>query len=169
MTYKTQIAALAASVGIVALASACKPDLNVTNPNAPDVARAVATPGDVRNLIGNSFNTWYLNMQGANEPVPGLATAVMADNMTMAFGNFGARFNGQEPRLAYNNSSSPGDGRVAQSPYDGMYGALGAANDGLNAIKRGVKVAITTGAADETPQFQTLAYLVQGLTLGFEA
>jgi hypothetical protein len=50
-----------------------------------------------------------------------------------------------------------------------LYGALGAANDGLSAIKRGVKVAVTAGAEDETPQFQALAYLVQGLSLGFES
>jgi hypothetical protein len=142
MNYRNRLAALAASVGVVAFVSACHPDLDITNPNAPDVARAVSTPGDVRTLIGNAFNTWYLGMQGNAEPVPGLATAVMADNMTMAFGNFGARFNGQEPRLAFNNSSSAADGRVASSPYDAMYGALGSANDGLNAIKRGVKVAV---------------------------
>ncbi len=171
MTYKTRFATLAASVGIVALAGACKPDLNITNPNAPDVARAVATPGDVRNLIGASFNTWFFAMQGTDAcgPCPGLATSVMADNMTMAFGNFGARFNGQEPRLAYNNSSSAGDGLVASAQYDALYGALGAANDGLGAIKRGVKVAVTAGAADETPQFQTFAYLIQGLSLSFES
>ena len=109
------------------------------------------------------------NGVGACDPCPGLATAVMADNMTMAFGNFGARFNGQEPRLAYNNNSSVGDGFVASAPYDALYGALGAANDGLSAIKRGVKVAVTTGAADETPQFQAFAYLIQGLTLSCES
>ena len=171
MTHKTRFTVLAASVGIVAFASACKPDLNITNPNAPDVARAVATPGDVRNLIGASFNTWFFSMQGTDAcgPCPGLATAVMADNMTMAFGNFGARFNGQEPRLAYNNNSSVSDGHVASDQYDAIYGALGAANDGLGAIKRGVKVAVSTGAADETPQFQAFAYLIQGLTLGWES
>jgi len=169
MTYRNRFAALAASAVVVALAGACRPDLNITNPNAPDVARAISTPGDVRNLIGNSFNTWYLGMQGTARPYPGIATGVMADVITMAFGNFGARFNGQEPRLAYNNSSSADDGRVASDTYDGLYGALGAANDGLNAIKRGVKVAVTEGAADETPQFQAFAYLVQGLTLGFES
>jgi hypothetical protein len=171
MTYKTRIAALAASVGIVAFAGACKPELTIPNPNAPDVARAVATPGDVRNLIGNSFRTWYFAMQGTDDcgPCPGVAVAVMADNLTMAFGNFGARFNGQEPRLAYNNSSSAGDGLVASDTYDALYGALGAANDGLGAIKRGIKVAVTKGAADETPQFQAFAYLVQGLALSFES
>jgi len=171
MTYKTRFTVLAASVGIVALASACKPDLNITNPNAPDIARAVATPGDVRNLLGSSFNTWFFAMQGTDNcgPCPGLATSVMADNMTMSFGNFGARFNGQEPRLAYNNNSSVGDGFVASAPYDALYGALGAANDGLSAIKRGVKVAVTAGATDETHEFQALAYLVQGLSLSFES
>ncbi|HVF41111.1 MAG TPA: RagB/SusD family nutrient uptake outer membrane protein, partial [Gemmatimonadaceae bacterium] len=66
-------------------------------------------------------------------------------------------------------SSAAADGRVASSTYDGMYGALGAANDGLNAIKRGVKVAVNRTAPDETPQMQALAYLIQGLSLGFEA
>src|SRR6266699_1404849 len=106
MTYRNRIAALAASAVVVVLAGACKPDLNVTNPNAPDVARAISTPGDVRNLIGGSFNTAYLARQGSARPYPGIATGVMADVITMSFGNFGARFNGQEPRLAYNNSSS---------------------------------------------------------------
>src|SRR5688500_3171335 len=82
------------------IAGARNPDLNVTNPNAPDVARAIATPGDVRQLIGSSYNTWHLAMQGCAvapcEPTPGIATGVMADNITMSFGNFGARFNGQE-------------------------------------------------------------------------
>lgn len=155
--------------------AACNPDLNVTNPNAPDVARAIATPGDVRQLIGSSYNTWYLGMQsaccnnGGPEPDPGIMTAVMADNMTGTFGNFGIRFNNQEPRIAYNNSSAANDGKVASMPYENMYGALGAANDGLNAIKRGVKVAVNKSAADETPQMKAFAILVQGLTLGFES
>jgi hypothetical protein len=164
-------------VGIAALvgAAACNPDLAVTNPNAPDVSRAIATPGDVRQLIGSSYNSWYLGMQSAccnggyPEPDPGVMTAVMADNMTATFGNFGMRFNNQEPRLAYNNSSAAQDGKAASMPYDNMYGALGAANDGLNAIKRGVKVAVNKSAPDETPEMHALAVLVQGLTLGFES
>jgi hypothetical protein len=107
-------------------------------------------------------------MQGGSEPVPGIATAVMADNMTMAFGNFGARFNGQEPRLAYNNSSASNDATVASSPYDQMYGALGAAADGLNAIARGVVIQSGSGP-DETQMMQSFAYLVQGLALGFQS
>lgn len=164
---------MAGGAAVLALAAACNPDLNVTNPNAPDVARAIASPSDVRQLIGSSYNTAYLAQQGCAagscSPNPGIATGVMADVMTMAFGNFGARFNGQEPRLAYNNSSAASDGTVASDPYDGIYGALGAANDGLKAIKRGVRVATGAAAPDETPQFQAFAWLVQGMSLAFES
>jgi hypothetical protein len=169
MNFRYRIAAMTGGAALVALAGACNPDLNVTNPNAPDVARASSSPGDVRNLIGNSYNTIYYAMQGpGSEPVPGVALGVMGDNITMAYGNFGARFNGQEPRLAYNNSSAAGDGRVASTPYDLIYGALGSANDGLKAIKNGVKVAVSATAADETPQMQAFAYLVQGMALSWE-
>jgi len=173
MKLKNRIAALAGSAAVLALAGACNPDLDISNPNAPDVARAISTPSDVRQLIGSSYNTWYLGMQGGAvapfEPNPGIAVEVMGDVASMAFGNFGARFNGQEPRLAYQNSSSAGDGRVTSQPYDVMYGALGAANDGLKAIARGVRVAASSSAADETEQFQAFAWMVQGLALGFEA
>jgi hypothetical protein len=173
MNSKTRFAKLAGGAAVLALAAACNPDLNVTNPNQPDVARAISTPSDVRQLIGSSYNTFYLGMQGCAvspcEPDPGLAVDVMADVMTMAYGNFGARFNGQEPRLAYNNTSAGGDGKMAEVPYTSMYSALGAANDGLKAIGRGVRVAESTAAPDETPQFQAFAWLVQGMALGFES
>ena len=164
---------VAGGAAALALAAACSPDLNITNPNQPDVARAISSGSDVRQLIGSSYNTAYLAMQGcaggACEPDPGVATSVMADVFTMAFGNFGARFNGQEPRLAYNNSSAAGDGHVASDPYDAIYGALGAANDGLKAVNNKIRVATGPSAPDETPQMQAFAWLVQGMTLGFES
>jgi hypothetical protein len=157
---------LAGAAALVLALAACNPDLNVTNPNNPDVARAIATPGDVRNLIGNSYNTAYLGMQGAARPYPAAATAVMADNLTASFGNFGMRFNGQEPRLAYENSSAADDGRVSSDPYEQLYAALGAVNDGLAAVKRGIVIRVTPTSPDETEQLVTLGHFVQGMTLG---
>jgi hypothetical protein len=157
---------LAGGAALLLAAAACNPDLNISNPNNPDVARAISTPGDVRNLIGSSYNGAYLGMQGGARPYPAAATSVMADNLTASFGNFGMRFNGQEPRLAYNNNSGADDGRLASDPYDQLYGALGAANDGLAAIKRGIKIQLSATSPDETPQMTALGYLVQGLTTG---
>ena len=166
MTLQHKIGTLAGGASVLFALAACNPDLNVTNPNNPDVARAIATPGDVRNLIGNSFNTAYLGMQGAARPYPAAATAVMADNLTASFGNFGMRFNGQEPRLAYENSSAADDGRLASDPYEQLYAGLGAVNDGLAAVKRGIVIQVTPAAPDETEQLVTLGHLVQGLTMG---
>lgn len=152
--------------GATLLVAACNPDLNIANPNNPDVARAISTPGDVRNLIGSSYNGAYINIQGSARPYPASATAVMADNLTASFGNHGMRFSGQEPRLAYTNSSGLDDGRLASDPYDGLYGALGAVNDGLAAVKRGIKIQLSATAADETPSLTAFGYLVQGMTMG---
>jgi starch-binding outer membrane protein, SusD/RagB family len=174
MNFKNRFVWMAGSAAVLALAASCSPDLDITNPNAPDVARAIQSPSDVRNLIGSSYNSVYLAMQGCGpggncEPDPGVATSVMADVFTMAFGNFGARFNGQEPRIAYANSSGVTDGYVSHDPYTAIYSALGEANDGLKAIKAGVRVATGPSAADETPQFKALALLVQAMSLGFES
>lgn len=166
MQFNNRVKFLIGAVTLVLSAGACNPDLEITNPNNPDVERAIATPGDVRNLIGNSYNGAYLAMQGNARPYPGIATGVMADVISMSFGNYGARFNGQEPRLAYNNSSAADDGRVASDPYEQLYSALGAANDGLGAIKRGIKIQTSASEPDETPEMTALGFLVQGMALG---
>lgn len=166
MYFKKSLLGFAGGATLLVAAAACNPDLNITNPNNPDVARAISTPGDVRNLIGSSYNGAYINIQGSARPYPAAATSVMADNLTASFGNFGMRFNGQEPRLAYTNSSGLDDGRLASDPYDGLYGTLGAANDGLAAVKRGIKIQVSATAQDETPALTALGYLVQGMTMG---
>ena len=54
MQFNNRVKVLIGAVTLVLSAGACNPDLEITNPNNPDVERAIATPGDVRNLIGNS-------------------------------------------------------------------------------------------------------------------
>jgi hypothetical protein len=58
---KIRLATVAGGAAVLALAAACNPDLNVTNPNQPDVARAISSGSDVRTLIGSSYNTMYLD------------------------------------------------------------------------------------------------------------
>lgn len=147
-----------ATASLVVGAAACQP-LSVTNPDAPDRARAVSNGDDVKSLLSSSFNSWFLANQGTE---PGLALNVMADVMTCAWGNFGMRFNGQEPRIAYNNSTSSGDHVLAENPWNANYEALGKANDGMGAIRRGVNI----GSADTTAAYKALGFLVQGETLG---
>lgn len=141
------------------LAAGCRPSLDVTNPNLPDVARALASPQDVKNLAISSMNSWY---EGSTYIEPYLMMSVTADAGTANFGNFGMRFNNLEPRIAYGNNSAGGDRGVAASPWDNSYQALGAANDALRAFAGGVTLA---GGASETEQFKHVAQFVQAAEL----
>lgn len=156
MTYQFS-RGVAASLGSLLLATACG-SLDVTNPNAPDVKRALATPADVRGLANSSLNTWYFN---SNTVEPALMFAVTADVLTANFGNFGMRFNNVEPRIPYNNTTTGSDFATAESPWYGDYSALGAANDALRAIKGGVSL----GSADQTDRGVAIASFTQAAAL----
>jgi len=138
-------------------------DLDVTNPNNPDVERALSSPEDVKSLAISTVNSWYLTAVGVNSSEPvnngiyGLTTSVTSDVHTANFGNFGMRFNNLEPRLPYNNSSASNDRTVASDPWDFYYATIGAANDVLRAIKGG----LTLGSPTETEKYQHLAMFSQ--------
>ena len=147
---------LAGAVALLA-AGACK-DLDVTNPNNPDITRALASPQDVKNLAISTVNSWYLSSTYLE---PYMMLQVTADASTANFGNFGMRFNNLEPRIAYENSSAGGDRAVTESPWNGNYATLGAANDALRAIANGV--VINTPA--ETNKYKVLGLWAQAGSL----
>lgn len=143
------------AVGAVGLLSACSKDLSITNLNDPDTKRAFSTPADVQSLMKTSLRDWFVANQDVN---PNLAFVVMADALTCSYGNFGMRFNSNEPRIAYANATTSGDVSVAEAPWENNYQALGEANDALNAIKAGLDLGNEGYAA--------LGMFVQGGTLG---
>ena len=147
---------LAGALALLAT-GACK-DLDVTNPNNPDISRALASPQDVKNLAISTVNSWYLT---ATYLEPYMMTQVTADASTANFGNFGMRFNNLEPRIAYENSSAGGDRAVTESPWNSNYATLGAANDAIRAIASGV--VINTPA--ETNKYKALALWAQAGSL----
>src|SRR5688572_8298769 len=147
------IAGAAAVFGLVA----CE-DLDIKNPNNPDVARALASPEDVRNISISTINSWYL---ASTYVEPYLMLCVTADACSANFGNFGMRFNNLEPRIAYENSSAGGDRAVTEQPWNQNYGTLGAANDALRAYAAG----ITLATPDETAKFKALAQFSQAAAL----
>jgi starch-binding outer membrane protein, SusD/RagB family len=141
------------------LSAGCRPGLDVTNPNAPDIQRALSSPEDVKALVSSSVNTWYL---GSTNVEPWIMLSVTADAGTMNFGNFGARFNNLEPRIAYGNSSAGSDKGVAETPWSRNYRALGAANDALRAFKGGLQL---KGGQAVTDQYRRLAQFTQAASL----
>jgi hypothetical protein len=142
-------------------------ELDVSNPNAPDLERALGSGEDVRNIAISSVNSWYLDQTDIE---PWLMQSVTADMGTSNFGNFGMRFNNLEPRAEYVNNSAGGDRGVTENPWNGMYGTLGQANDVLRAIAGGIKVEDDDA---ETAKYQALAQWSQvaslsGLALEFD-
>lgn len=138
------------------LSAACSQDLNVTNPNNPDVKRATANPSDVRSLAVSSVNAWYT---GSTARDPWVMFNVTGDLMTMNYGNFGARFNNLEPRTPYANSAANNDIEVTQVPWENQYAALGQANDVLKALAAGMEL---PGGTDK---YKALALWTQAASL----
>jgi starch-binding outer membrane protein, SusD/RagB family len=155
MKMSRKVGAVLTGAAVLACA-ACSQDLNITNPNTPDVARALASPADVENLAVSSLDSWYLAaLSAGGDPNPWGMLEVTGDLMTQNYGNYGARFNNLEPRIPYNNNQASGDAEVAQDPWQDEYGALGQANDVLRAVAAGTEL------PDGTAQFAALAQMSQ--------
>src|SRR5690348_16090010 len=59
---------LALGAGLVLLVACKDKDLAITNPNAGDTKRVLATPTDAENLLGNYFKRWHSGLYGSANP-----------------------------------------------------------------------------------------------------
>src|SRR4051812_43025940 len=64
MRRRSALYGLALGAGLVVLGSCKDSDLEVTNPNAGDTKRVLATPVDAENLLGNYFKRWAVAFYG---------------------------------------------------------------------------------------------------------
>ena len=146
-----------ASAAALLLGSACN-NLDVTNPNNPDVERALASPEDVKNIAISTMNSWYLTSTYVE---PYISMCVTADACSGNFGNFGMRFNNLEPRIPYANTSAGNDRTVTESPWNFNYQTLGAANDALRAFAAGIQLE----TPNETAKYKAIAQFTQAASL----
>lgn len=137
------------------LVSAACVDLEVTNPNNPDITRALSSPEDVVRVASSSVRSWYMT---ASHYEPNMMLQVTADAATANYGNFGMRFNNEEPRIPYGNSSAGGDELAARRPWQNYYSALGAANDAIGALDAGV---VIDGGTDANERVRAAALFTQ--------
>ncbi len=133
-------------------------DLSVENLNEPDTERVLATPDDVKNLLGGGFLTWWGNQYWSSY---GMAMLTMADQETSSWGNFGMKDLSSEPRGAFNNNSTYRYNYVNRRPWERLYSALSTANDVLKRLDQGLII----NTPEETQMVRTAAKLLQGLSL----
>ena len=162
-------AALAA--GCVALAGCM--DITVQNNNNPDRIRATNTPGDVQGLISGTFQRWWPNVYSTT---PTVMFGSMGYEFATPFLCFAGQPMEQEPRPAWNNSSAFTNANVSRDTWRNFYGVISLANDGLQALNRGVHIGALivstdkkdTIGADDT-RARVFAKLMQGVAHGYLA
>jgi PKD repeat protein len=139
-------------------------DLEVENENDPDADSVLSNASDVEGVASGLFNTWYIAT--AEYDGPALAMWVMADAGTCSWGNAGMRDLSSEPREAFDNTSTYSNAVINNDFYVSMYSVLTSSNAVLNqTINNGLEIEIDS--EDVTDRVSAVAYLVQGLSLGY--
>jgi len=116
------------------LAAAGCHSLEVTNPDNPDVTRALSSGTDVQSLLGGGFLNWYHSLADYS---PNMAWDVAADHYISAWGNWGMRYTGWEPRIyPYSNThTDPGTWTpIGEQIWYDNYSAVVSANLTLKAL-----------------------------------
>jgi hypothetical protein len=137
--------------------------LTVSNDNNPDRVRATNTPGDVEALIASTFQRWWPRVYGTT---PTIMWSAMGYEFSTPFICFSGQEMSQEPRPAWNNTTTYNNAGTSSNTWLDMYGVISLANDGLASINRGVKIG-TNGA--DNPRARAFAKLMQGVAHGYLA
>ena len=151
------------ALSFVMFMTACA-DLDVTNTNAPDQSRALASPADVESLIKSTFLTWW---QGVHTTGGSFNPGVMADANTSSWGNYGMRELASEPRAAANNSPAWRYAYALEQPWYSWYGAISAAKDGLASLKAGQEGGKSfLATAEDDKRAEIFATFIMGISNG---
>lgn len=144
----------------VLLLAGCQ-DLAVTDPNAPDRARATKAPVSAETFVASSFRTWWPVAGHGNYPSWALST--VAHDITSGFADFGQLEISSEPRSPWNNSPVNTQNLVNQGPWYGLYSTISTVNDALIAINSGLVI----GDASRTTRTRAVGKFMQGVSHGY--
>ncbi len=136
-------------------------DLAVTDPNAPDRARATKAPVSAETFVSSSFRTWWPVAGHGN--YPSWAFSTVAHDVTSGFADFGQLEISTEPRAAWNNSPVNTQNSVNQRPWYDLYSTISTVNDALIAIDSGLVI----GDAARTTRTRAVGKFMQGMSHGY--
>src|SRR4051794_25143345 len=89
MQRRSSLLAIVLGVGLVSLGACNDSSLEVTNPNAGDTKRVLATPNDAENLLGTYFKRWHGAWYNGNPPTTfeGMANVMSLQNASSLANN----------------------------------------------------------------------------------
>src|SRR3981081_1890033 len=160
------------AVAALVSVSACG-NLDVVNPNEPDVKRVLSDPKGVQAIAGGTFRTWFNTHQGMDAAGP---LTTMADSYTSSWNNYYMRLYsssvissdgpsciGCAPRTHWRNDPADAERTAVEHNWYGYYAALSSANDVVTAVRKN-NIVITDAAPAK--MVETVGVLMQGMTMG---
>ena len=134
-------------------------DLDVTNPNAPDAERALASSDDVESLIAGAFDSW---LGAVLHDGPTAFISAMSFEHSAPWANFGMEYFARIPRVP--TANVPGGRSVGNLTFawTAVYRAISAVRSGFVAIDEGT---VDLGA-DRTLRVKAYGKFMQGLAHG---
>jgi len=143
-------------------------DLDVENPNAPNAERAIASPSDLKSVLGGGYSSWWDGTYESNIAfgIAGAHLGGFGDEMTTT-----NAFNGfwsvavDEPRVAFQNTLSFADLSIVEVPWQNLNAAVSSANDVIRQIEVNDFEVVIDGT-DETQETLAAAYFLRGLAYG---
>lgn len=142
---------------------ACQ-DLDVTNPNNPDLISVQNSPADLETLIATSFLTFY---NRAQQNSAALTASAISGSFSGGFGCFGVLERSAEPRVPITTVVGAGNQSHFFAWRD-WYSAVAQVNTGLRALEGG-EVEIREGGANVTDRARAFAKFVQGVAHSYVA
>jgi hypothetical protein len=150
---------LIAPLALALAATACQ-DLAVTNPNEPDRDRATQQPLSAEAFVSSAFRTWWPSV---HDDYPVWAFALLGDEVSSNFADFGQLEISVIPRPAWNNSPVNNRADVNEDPWFELYSTISSVNDALIAIDSGLVIQDTA----RTRRTQAMGKFIQGISHGY--
>jgi starch-binding outer membrane protein, SusD/RagB family len=114
----------------------------------------------IQSTADKLFQNWYQTVNHIY--APGLVTATMADQFSASWGNFAMRDMSSEPRIAWNNNATYGNGAVTEDYFNSLHAVLADANSIMIGLEG-------EGVFDNHDKYESLARFGQGASLGYLA
>lgn len=160
-----------AIAGVAAVLAGCGDMLEVTNPNAPDRIRALATPQAVERLIKDAYvgvneatlGRFFLAGFGVNDGLQPQLLVLGAENFGVN-ANFGMNLRGILPRQGIDNNRGNSVEGGNFRDFNGLHRAARAAAIGSNATEA---EGFTLGSEGALVRARAFALFVQGVAMGY--
>lgn len=149
----------------LAAVTACSNDLNISNINNPDVARAYATPAGVEGVVGG-LGVQLFNTERASESI-NTQSKMLSGEQFATVANFGMAARGQIPRGPLSNDLGNDNQTGNRANWDTFSRTGRSAATAIQGIAAFQAKGLTMGSAAQDARAKAFAYMILGEALGY--